>query len=215
VLLSPEHHVKGLILQLRVCDQTLKMDANESGALNWRLSAHPITLLCYLGFRIGIAHDQHFSLCIPANTLSTNRQPAHVPLRRPFHQKLVRLHNTHHPCRGVNFHYSVLVFILTLILLAIDFYYLKNIAGRRLVGLRWWNEVNTSTGESHWVFESSSPETRTINATDKRFFWLTMYLVPALWVGLAILAILRLIGVIWLVIVGMLRRFLQRICDIG
>jgi hypothetical protein len=98
---------------------------------------------------------------------------------------------------------SILVFILTLILLAVDFYYLKNIAGRRLVGLRWWNEVNTSTGESHWVFESSSPETRTINATDKRFFWLTMYLVPALWVGLAILAILRLIGVIWLVIVGM------------
>jgi hypothetical protein len=71
------------------------------------------------------------------------------------------------------------------------------------VGLRWWNEVNTATGESHWVFESSSPETRTVNATDKRFFWLTMYLVPALWVGLAILAILRLIGVIWLVIVGM------------
>lgn len=104
--------------------------------------------------------------------------------------------------------FSVLVFILTLILLAIDFYYLKNIAGRRLVGLRWWNEVNVETGESHWVFESSSPETRTINATDKRFFWLTMYIVPALWVGLAILAIVRLIGVIWLVIVGKLRTML-------
>ena|SRR2546423_1184855 len=104
---------------------------------------------------------------------------------------------------------SVLVFILTLILLAVDFYYLKNIAGRRLVGLRWWNEVNTETGESHWVFESSSPETRTINATDKRFFWLTMYTVPALWVGLAILAIVRLIGVIWLVIVGTLNATTQ------
>jgi hypothetical protein len=104
--------------------------------------------------------------------------------------------------------FSVLVFILTLILLAIDFYYLKNIAGRRLVGLRWWNEVNIETGESHWVFESSSPETRTINATDKRFFWLTMYIVPALWVGLAILAIVRLIGVIWLVIVGKLQTLL-------
>jgi hypothetical protein len=107
--------------------------------------------------------------------------------------------------------FSVLVFILTLILLAIDFYYLKNIAGRRLVGLRWWNEVNAETGESHWVFESSSPETRTINATDKRFFWLTMYIVPALWVGLAILAIVRLIGVIWLVIVGKLRTMLPHL----
>jgi len=32
-----------------------------------------------------------------------------------------------------------------------------------------------------------------------------MYIVPALWVGLAILAIVRLIGVIWLVIVGKLQ----------
>jgi hypothetical protein len=38
------------------------MEANESGALNWRLSAHPITLLCYLGFRIGIAYERCFLL---------------------------------------------------------------------------------------------------------------------------------------------------------
>lgn len=35
-----------------------------------------------------------------------------------------------------------------------------------------------------------------------------MYIVPALWVGLAILAIVRLIGVIWLVIVGKLQTLL-------
>lgn len=99
--------------------------------------------------------------------------------------------------------HSVLVFIITLLLLSADFYYLKNIAGRRLVGLRWWNEVNTSTGESHWVFESSDPTTRTITATDKRFFWLSLYATPALWIGLAILAIVRLQNVIWLSLVGM------------
>lgn len=98
--------------------------------------------------------------------------------------------------------HSVLVFIITLLLLSADFYYLKNIAGRRLVGLRWWNEVNTSTGESHWVFESSDPTTRTITATDKRFFWLSLYATPALWIGLAILAIVRLQNVIWLSLVG-------------
>lgn len=97
---------------------------------------------------------------------------------------------------------SILVFILTLLLLSADFYYLKNIAGRRLVGLRWWNEVNTASGDSHWVFESSDPNVRTITATDKRFFWLSLYLTPALWVGLAILAIVRLVGVIWLSLVG-------------
>ncbi|KAJ9658227.1 Golgi apparatus membrane protein tvp23 [Neophaeococcomyces mojaviensis] len=139
--------------------------ADDAGALNWRLSAHPITLLCYLGFRI----DNFYGSL----------------LMYLFGVLFIR-----------NF---VLVFILTLLLLSVDFYYLKNIAGRRLVGLRWWNEVNTTTGDSHWVFESAPRESREVNATDKRFFWLSMYVVPALWVGLAILAILRLQNFIWLV----------------
>ncbi|CAF9910457.1 Golgi apparatus membrane protein tvp23 [Imshaugia aleurites] len=67
----------------------------------------------------------------------------------------------------------VLVFIVTMLLLAADFYYLKNIAGRRLVGLRWWNEVNTATGDSHWVFESQDRSGDgggpVQNATDKRY----------------------------------------------
>ncbi|KXG53116.1 Protein of unknown function DUF846, eukaryotic [Penicillium griseofulvum] len=130
------------------------------GELNWRLSAHPITLLVFLGIRIGALLMYLF---------------------------------------GVLFiHDFILVFIFTLLLLSADFYYLKNIAGRRLVGLRWWNEVDTSTGDSQWVFESSDPNVRTVTATDKRFFWLSLYVTPALWVGLAILAIVRLVGVIWL-----------------
>lgn len=97
---------------------------------------------------------------------------------------------------------SILVFIFTLLLLSADFYYLKNIAGRRLVGLRWWNEVDTTTGDSKWVFESSDPNVRTVTATDKRFFWLSLYVTPALWVGLAVLAIVRLSSVIWLSLIG-------------
>lgn len=59
-----------------------------------------------------------------------------------------------------------------MLLLAADFYYLKNIAGRRLVGLRWWNEVDTSTGDSHWVFESQDRSGEGgQNATDKRYVW--------------------------------------------
>jgi hypothetical protein len=101
----------------------------------------------------------------------------------------------------------ILVFILTLLLLSLDFYYLKNIAGRRLVGLRWWNEVNTSTGDSHWVFESretqtSSASSEAQNSTDKRFFWLAMYVVPVCWVALAVLAIVRLQSLIWVVTNG-------------
>ncbi|QDS68082.1 Golgi apparatus membrane protein tvp23 [Venturia effusa] len=100
----------------------------------------------------------------------------------------------------------ILVFILTVVLLAFDFYYLKNIAGRRLVGLRWWNEVNPQTGETHWVFESADPETRQISATDRRFFWLAVYAQPALWVLLGVVAIIKIIGFIdltplWLTLV--------------
>jgi hypothetical protein len=101
----------------------------------------------------------------------------------------------------------ILVFIITVILLAVDFYYIKNIAGRRLVGLRWWNEVDPQTGDSHWVFESADPETRIINPTDKRFFWLALYAQPALWIVMGAVAILKLISFVaftplWLTLVG-------------
>ncbi|KAL8370254.1 hypothetical protein RB595_000576 [Gaeumannomyces hyphopodioides] len=95
----------------------------------------------------------------------------------------------------------VMIFIITILLLAADFYYLKNIAGRRLVGLRWWNEVDPQTGESHWVFESSEPGTKTINPTDNRFFWLAIYAQPLLWIALAILAVIR-FKFIWLPLVA-------------
>lgn len=135
-------------------------------------------------------------------TDNANRKSVNVPLRGPLHRQFVRPSIPTIFTSNSN-KSSVLVFIITLLLLSADFYYLKNIAGRRLVGLRWWNEVNTQTGESHWVFESSDPNTRTINATDKRFFWLSLYSTPALWIGLAILAIVRLQNVIWLSLVGM------------
>lgn len=99
----------------------------------------------------------------------------------------------------------VLISICTILLLAGDFYYLKNIAGRRLVGLRWWNEVNASSGDSHWVFESApqpnEPGGKLVNATDKRFFWLALYCQPGLWIALAVVAVVR-VELIWLTLVG-------------
>lgn len=95
----------------------------------------------------------------------------------------------------------VLIFIVTILLLAVDFYYLKNIAGRRLVGLRWWNEVDSTTGDGRWVFESADPESRVQNATDKRFFWMALYVQPVLWVVLAIFALIG-FKLIWLTLVG-------------
>jgi hypothetical protein len=82
------------------------------------------------------------------------------------------------------------------------------------VGLRWWNEVNPQTGESHWVFESSDPATKVINPTDSRFFWIALYSQPLLWVALAFVALFS-FEPIWLTLVGMLQisccRFLVRL----
>lgn len=142
--------------------------SNVEGALNWRLSAHPITLVTFLTFRACKTtwHFQH------SNTDSVIASLLVYLLGLLFTNNFV------------------LIFIITVLLLAADFYYLKNIAGRRLVGLRWWNEVNPNGGDSHWVFESAplanEPGGRIINATDKRFFWLALYAQPALWVALAV-----------------------------
>ncbi|KAM0483087.1 hypothetical protein ACHAPX_002532 [Trichoderma viride] len=95
----------------------------------------------------------------------------------------------------------IMIFIITILLLACDFYYLKNIAGRRLVGLRWWNEVDPSTGDSQWVFESLEAGTRQINSTDSRFFWLALYIQPLWWILMAILAIIQ-VQFLWLPLVA-------------
>ena len=47
----------------------------------------------------------------------------------------------------------VLTFVLVTLLSAFDFWTVKNVSGRLLVGLRWWNHVDDS-GESKWHFES-------------------------------------------------------------
>lgn len=51
-------------------------------------------------------------------------------------------------------------FVAIVVLLSIDFWIVKNISGRLLVGLRWWNYVDED-GESHWVFESHKVKTCT------------------------------------------------------
>ncbi|KAL3314377.1 Golgi apparatus membrane protein TVP23 A [Cichlidogyrus casuarinus] len=47
----------------------------------------------------------------------------------------------------------VVPFVLVTLCLAIDFWITKNISGRILVGLRWWNFIDKQ-GNSQWVFES-------------------------------------------------------------
>lgn len=73
-------------------------------------------------------------------------------------------------------------FVLIVILLSADFWTVKNITGRLLVGLRWWNNVDED-GKSQWVFESRKSSSRNgISNTESRIFWLALVVSQVLWV---------------------------------
>ncbi|XP_037919592.1 uncharacterized Golgi apparatus membrane protein-like protein CG5021 isoform X2 [Hermetia illucens] len=73
-------------------------------------------------------------------------------------------------------------FVMVVLLLSADFWTVKNITGRLLVGLRWWNYVDDD-GKSHWVFESKKGTNQQgrINQNEARVFWLALILCPAMW----------------------------------
>merc|ERR1711935_790732 len=81
----------------------------------------------------------------------------------------------------------VLTFVVVTILSAMDFWTVKNVSGRLLVGLRWWNDVNES-GENNWRFESFE-DRRFIHPTDSSFFWAILFAAPLVWGILGFLAL--------------------------
>lgn len=88
----------------------------------------------------------------------------------------------------------ILHFIVLILLVSADFWNVKNISGRLLVGLRWWNETSLKEGlvdfENVWVFETADPN-RYINPIDSKVFWALLYIQPVLWIILAIMALLK------------------------
>lgn len=70
--------------------------------------------------------------------------------------------------------------IVCIVFLAFDFWTTKNVTGRLLVGLRWWNEVKPD-GTNDWQFESLEDKTL-INPAESTVFWAFTLLVPIFWV---------------------------------
>ena len=83
---------------------------------------------------------------------------------------------------------DALIFIIVVILNAFDFWFVKNVSGRILVGLRWWNEVRDD-GTEVWIFESDHEKRAT--SVDTTLFWTSLYIAPAFW---AVFLIIELIG---------------------
>ncbi|XP_028311923.1 Golgi apparatus membrane protein TVP23 homolog B isoform X1 [Gouania willdenowi] len=76
----------------------------------------------------------------------------------------------------------VVCMVTIILLLSCDFWTVKNISGRLLVGLRWWNQVDDD-GKSQWVFESRKPNSKvTISSADSQIFWLGLIVCPIFWV---------------------------------
>ena len=83
---------------------------------------------------------------------------------------------------------DALIFIIVVILNAFDFWFVKNVSGRILVGLRWWNEVRDD-GTEVWIFESDHEKRAT--SIDTTLFWSSLYIAPLFW---AIFLVIELIG---------------------
>ncbi|XP_028669687.1 Golgi apparatus membrane protein TVP23 homolog A-like isoform X3 [Erpetoichthys calabaricus] len=76
----------------------------------------------------------------------------------------------------------VACFVVIIILLSCDFWSVKNVTGRLLVGLRWWNQIDED-GRSHWVFEAKkiSPNKNSSTEAEARIFWLGLIICPLIW----------------------------------
>jgi len=75
-------------------------------------------------------------------------------------------------------------FVFIIIFLCCDFWTVKNVSGRLLVGLRWWNYIDDQ-GKSHWIFEqskaSSAGAKKKYRSHEIRLFWHSLVAFPLLW----------------------------------
>jgi hypothetical protein len=99
---------------------------------------------------------------------------------------------------GTSGSHFITVTVCCILLLAADFWVVKNITGRLLVGLRWWNKVEGDT--TRWIFESA--ETRNVNQFDTTIFWTVLYATPMVWGALFVIGLLK-FEVGWLITVAM------------
>jgi len=84
----------------------------------------------------------------------------------------------------------IFTFVICIILLAFDFWTVKNVSGRLLVGLRWWSYVRED-GSNEWFFESLE-DMAEISQFDSRIFWGALYATPVAWSLMLVIGVLRL-----------------------
>lgn len=100
-------------------------------------------------------------------------------------------------------------FVALILLISMDFWTVKNVTGRLLVGLRWWNYIDEE-GKSHWIFENKhskqAGDHNQINLNDEietstadaQIFWTALILTPIVWFLLLLVSVFKL-NVQWFV----------------
>ena len=76
-----------------------------------------------------------------------------------------------------------LTFITVILLSVFDFWTVKNLTGRILVGLRWWSQINPD-GSEEWRFEGLNEKKS--GGVDRWIFWGILYLTPVIWIILLV-----------------------------
>ena len=84
---------------------------------------------------------------------------------------------------------EALIMIIIILLGSADFWMTKNISGRILVGLRWYNLLKIETNQEIWRFEGKN-EIKETNA-DRVTFWTSLYLYNIIWIILFIWELIR------------------------
>ena len=93
----------------------------------------------------------------------------------------------------------VLVCVVCILLLAFDFWTVKNVSGRLMVGLRWWNYVKED-GSTEWVFESTEDMSE-ISDVDRRVFWSGLYAPAGVWALFLVIAVIGL-KIQWFIVIA-------------
>jgi len=168
----------------------------------------PLSYGAWHHLRPAIAGARYSDILVRLNYFQWLVRTAH---RRPMN------HCTQHLLRCRDSY--VLTFVVVTILSAMDFWTVKNVSGRLLVGLRWWNDVDEA-GENHWRFESfevglawfsgcATPhgmplrpqDQRFIHPTDSSFFWAVLFLTPLVWSVITLYEVITL-KIMWALLTG-------------
>ncbi|KAK2185282.1 hypothetical protein NP493_241g06128 [Ridgeia piscesae] len=92
----------------------------------------------------------------------------------------------------------IVIFVIVVFLLSMDFWTVKNVTGRLLVGLRWWNQVDED-GTSKWIFENRKVASGSV--IESQIFWLSQVVTIILWV-VFLLGSLLMWNLTWIMVTG-------------